>query len=220
MIYSFVARDNAVLAEYTGYTGNFNTIALECLQNTDNGEQKFTITCDKYTFNFLKSNGYTFLCVADETYGREIPYACLQRIADEFMPKYGEKAKGLAAHSLDKVFGPRLKEHLEYCTTHAEEISKTAAVLKQVNDVKGIMVENIEKVLARGEKIEVLVEKTDDLRVQAQRFQKEGRNLRNKFWWQNLRMKIVLALVVVLLAVIIFVLVCFSGGNSCIKKNN
>lgn len=38
--------------------------------------------------------------------------------------------------------------------------------VRQVDEVKNIMVENIEKVLERGEKIELLVDKTDDLRYQ------------------------------------------------------
>jgi hypothetical protein len=39
-------------------------------------------------------------------------------------------------------------------------------VLLQVNEVKDVMVENIEKVLERGERIELLVDKTDVLRNQ------------------------------------------------------
>ena len=35
-----------------------------------------------------------------------------------------------------------------------------------MDEVKNIMVENIEKVLERGEKIELLVDKTDNLRFQ------------------------------------------------------
>ncbi len=52
--------------------------------------------------------------------------------------------------------------------------------------------------------------------VQADRFQRTGRTLRRKMWWQNCKMKIVVAFAVILLAVIIFLLVCFSGGN-CLK---
>ena len=36
----------------------------------------------------------------------------------------------------------------------------------QVDEVKNIMVDNIEKVLERGERIELLVDKTDNLRFQ------------------------------------------------------
>ena len=38
--------------------------------------------------------------------------------------------------------------------------------LSQVDEVKNIMVDNIERVLERGEKIELLVDKTDNLRFQ------------------------------------------------------
>ena len=39
-------------------------------------------------------------------------------------------------------------------------------LLVQVDEVKNIMVDNIERVLERGEKIELLVDKTDNLRFQ------------------------------------------------------
>lgn len=47
--------------------------------------------------------------------------------------------------------------------------------------------QNIEKVLDRGEKLELLVDKTENLRYQADQFQKGGKALRNKMWWQNVK---------------------------------
>jgi hypothetical protein len=43
--------------------------------------------------------------VADEEYGRQIPFAFLERVRDEFQAKYAEKGKTAAVHSLDKSFG-------------------------------------------------------------------------------------------------------------------
>ncbi|KAG2482833.1 hypothetical protein HYH03_018270 [Edaphochlamys debaryana] len=216
LIYAFVARSTTVLAEYTPYSGNFNTVAIECLQKLQNPESKFTIACDRHTFNFLVQNGFTYLVVADDAYGRQIPFAFLERVRDEFEEKFAERAQTAAALSMDRVFGPRLKSHMEYCMAHPEEISKIAAVQKKVNEVKDVMVENIEKVLERGEKIELLVDKTDDLRNQAEQFQRKGRQLRNKMWWQNCRMKLVVLFALLILGVVIFLIVCFSGGN-CLK---
>lgn len=51
-------------------------------------------------------------------------------------------AKGLAK----KLCRPKLKEHMQYCVDHPEEISKLANVKAQVSEVKGVMMENIEKV--------------------------------------------------------------------------
>lgn len=41
---------------------------------------------------------------------------------------------------------PRLKEHMQYCLNHPEEISKLSQLKAQITEVKGIMMDNIEKV--------------------------------------------------------------------------
>jgi hypothetical protein len=59
LIYSFVARERSVLAEYSALAGNFRTVALECLQNSAITDDKFTVTADAYTFNYLVHSGYS-----------------------------------------------------------------------------------------------------------------------------------------------------------------
>lgn len=41
---------------------------------------------------------------------------------------------------------PRLKEHMQYCIEHPEEISKLSKLKAQITEVKGVMMDNIEKV--------------------------------------------------------------------------
>jgi len=41
---------------------------------------------------------------------------------------------------------PALKEHMQYCLNHPEEISKLSKLKAQITEVKGIMMDNIEKV--------------------------------------------------------------------------
>ncbi|KAG6468762.1 hypothetical protein ZIOFF_073455 [Zingiber officinale] len=41
---------------------------------------------------------------------------------------------------------PRLKEHMEYCINHPEEMSKLSKLKAHITEVKGIMMDNIEKV--------------------------------------------------------------------------
>lgn len=53
LIYSFVAKGSVVLAEYTPFSGNFSTIAVQCLQNLPSNNKKFTFSSDCRTFNFL-----------------------------------------------------------------------------------------------------------------------------------------------------------------------
>jgi hypothetical protein len=45
-----------------------------------------------------------YLAVADEAYGRQIPFAFLERVADAFVEKFGEKGRTAAEGSLNASF--------------------------------------------------------------------------------------------------------------------
>lgn len=50
---------------------------------------------------------------------------------------------------------------------------------------KDVMVQSIDAVLSRGERIEILVDRTDDLSSQARAFRKRATVLRRKMWYRN-----------------------------------
>uniref|UniRef100_A0A6M2EES2 Vesicle-associated membrane protein 727 n=1 Tax=Populus davidiana TaxID=266767 RepID=A0A6M2EES2_9ROSI len=232
LIYSFVAKGNVVLAEHTSYSGNFSTVAVQCLQKLPSNSSKYTYSCDGHTFNFLIDNGFVFLAVADESAGRGLPFVFLERVKDDFKQRYSASIKNEAhpladddddddlfedrfsvAYNLDREFGPRLKEHMQYCLNHPEEISKLSKLKAQITEVKGIMMDNIEKVLDRGERIELLVDKTENLQFQADSFQRQGRELRRKMWLQNLQMKLMVGGGVLVVILILWFVAC--GGFKC-----
>ncbi|XP_050887364.1 putative vesicle-associated membrane protein 726 isoform X3 [Lathyrus oleraceus] len=210
LIYSFVARGTVILAEYTEFSGNFSTIASQCLQKLPSSNNRFTYNCDGHTFNYLVDNGFI------ESAGRQIPIAYLERVKEEFSKKYGGgKAATATVHSLNKEYGPKLKQQMQYCIDHPEEINKLAKVKAQVSEVKGVMMENIEKVLDRGEKIEMLVDKTDNLRSQAQDFRTQGTKMKRKMWVQNMKVKLIAFGIGLAIVLMIFMSVC--RGFSCLK---
>ncbi|RDX87802.1 putative vesicle-associated membrane protein 726, partial [Mucuna pruriens] len=227
LIYSFVARGTVVLAEYTEFSGNFTTIASQCLQKLPSSNNRFTYNCDGHTFNYLVENGFSKSCpfgiftilgdymldnhnmnyflaycvVAIESAGRQIPIAFLERVKDEFSKKYaGGKAATASAKGLNKEFGPKLKQQMQYCVDHPEEINKLAKVKAQVLD--------------RGEKIEMLVDKTDNLRSQAQDFRTQGTKVKRKMWVQNMKMKLIVFGIAIALVLIMFMSIC--RGFSCL----
>ncbi|OAY77255.1 putative vesicle-associated membrane protein 726 [Ananas comosus] len=209
LIYSFVARGTVILAEYTEFKGNFTAIASQCLQKLPASNNRFTYNCDGHTFNYLVENGFTYCVVAVESAGRQIPIAFLDRVKEEFTKKYGGgKAATATEKSLNREYGSKLKEHMQYCVEHPEEISKLAKVKAQVSEVKGVMMENIEKVLDRGEKIELLVDKTENLRSQAQDFRQQGTKMRRKMWIQNMKMKLVVLGIIIALILVIILSIC------------
>ncbi|CAA6673203.1 unnamed protein product [Spirodela intermedia] len=214
LIFGFVARGTVILASFTEFTGNFSSIAAQCLQKLPASNNKFTYTCDGHTFSYLIEDGYIYCVVAAESVGRQVPIAFLERVKEDFTKRYGGgKAATVDADGLNREFGPKLKDHMQYCIDHPEEISKLANVKAQVSEVKGVMMENIEKVLERGEKIELLVDKTENLRSQAQDFRQKGTNVRRKMWLQNMKIKLIVLSILIVMIFIIVLAACH--GFNC-----
>ncbi|KAM6545187.1 hypothetical protein CsatB_025923 [Cannabis sativa] len=213
-IYSFVARGTMILAEYTEFTGNFPAIAAQCLHKLPSSNNKFTYTCDHHTFNFLVEDGYAYCVVAKEAVSKHISIAFLERMKADFKTRYGGgKADTAIAKSLNKEFGPIMKEHMKYIIDHAEEIEKLLKVKAQVSEVKSIMLENIDKTIDRGENLTILVDKTEDLRSQAQQYKSKGTQIRRKMWYQNMKIKLVVLGVLLLLVLVIWLSICH--GFNC-----
>ncbi|XP_004487861.1 vesicle-associated membrane protein 724 [Cicer arietinum] len=213
-IYSFVARGTMVLGEYTEFTGNFPAIATQCLQKLPSSNNKFTYNCDHHTFNFLVEDGYAYCVVAKESVSKQISIAFLERVKADFKKRYGGgKADTAIAKSLNKEFGPIMKEHMKYIIDHAEEIEKLLKVKAQVSEVKSIMLENIDKAIDRGENLTILSDKTETLRSQAQDFRKQGTQVRRKMWYQNMKIKLVVLGILLFLVLVIWLSIC--GGFDC-----
>ncbi|KAI7904976.1 synaptobrevin-domain-containing protein [Cokeromyces recurvatus] len=82
--------------------------------------------------------------------------------------------------------------------------SKTTRVQQQVDEVVGIMQENIDKVMQRGERLDDLRGKTEDLQATAGHFRRGANQVRKRMWWKDLKWKIIIAVtIIVILAIII-----------------
>ncbi|KAK2871506.1 hypothetical protein QQF64_002703 [Cirrhinus molitorella] len=87
--------------------------------------------------------------------------------------------------------------------------SKLNQVQDQVNDVKVILKDNINKVLERGERLDDLIGKTDDLQATADSFQRTSTRVARKMWWRNTKMMIIIGVVV--LAIIVLIILLATG---------
>ena len=80
---------------------------------------------------------------------------------------------------------------------------------REIEGVREIMTENIERVLERGEHMSVLVDKTGRLGDNARDFRVRSRTLKRRMWWKNVKLMVLLALVVIFL---IYLFVGFGCG--------
>uniref|UniRef100_A0A803T6Z2 V-SNARE coiled-coil homology domain-containing protein n=1 Tax=Anolis carolinensis TaxID=28377 RepID=A0A803T6Z2_ANOCA len=79
----------------------------------------------------------------------------------------------------------------------------------QVDDVKNVMTQNIEKVLKREERLSDLADRSDDLETAAHGFQKTTTKIARKMWWKNTKMIVII--VAIILIVVTFIVLLATG---------
>lgn len=82
---------------------------------------------------------------------------------------------------------------------------RTAALQAQIDDTVGVMRENINKVSQRGERLDSLQDKTDNLAVSAQGFRRGANRVRKQMWWKDMKMRMCLIVGIIILLVVIIV---------------
>eukprot|EP00003_Mantamonas_plastica_P014649 TRINITY_DN2532_c0_g3_i2.p1 TRINITY_DN2532_c0_g3~~TRINITY_DN2532_c0_g3_i2.p1 ORF type:complete len:204 (-),score=63.99 TRINITY_DN2532_c0_g3_i2:141-752(-) len=175
---------------------------------------------DKHTFHYTVSDGLVYLCMTDADFGRRIPFAFLDDIKNRFVSEYGDRGRTALAYAMNESFSKVLQKQMEYYSNNPSA-DRIMQVRGEIDEVKNVMVQNIEKVLERGERIELLVDKTENLSTQAFKFKKQSGALKRQMWWQNAKLMLILILVV--LAIIYFIVSAACGGLAlpkCVKAVN
>ncbi len=100
-----------------------------------------------------------------------------------------------------------------------EKIDQLALTQTKVSKVKDVMNENINKILENQIKIESIDIKSEELMQSAGIFAKTSKELKNKIWWKNFRIKLYIGLTVVtILGLIIGIAVGTSNSKPSSSK--
>jgi vesicle-associated membrane protein 7 len=166
----------------------------------------------EYSPDAASAGGLTFLVIADSSLGRRIPFGFLVEIKNRFLDKYPAESTDFASMSSYGAgsFNSELKSLMvNYGTTKGGKEDAIKNVQGEIENVRGIMTQNIESLLERGERIDLLVDKTDQLGGSAREFRVRSRGLRRKMWWKNVKLMALLTVVVIFL---IYLFVGFGCG--------
>jgi len=182
-----------------------------------------TYVYDDYVFHYIVENGICYLCLSDEKNKHRIPFAFLEDMKNNFIAKFGlEAAQAAIAFAMNEDFKAIIQERMEFYNSDQADLSidNIGQVKSQIDEVKNVMVQNIERVLERGEKIELLVDKTDRLNQQAFRFESSSRALRRAMWWKKMRCYALIGVVTILVVYAASVSLCGFDFHHCKAKKN
>ncbi|KAG8141155.1 putative Vesicle-associated membrane protein [Naja naja] len=79
----------------------------------------------------------------------------------------------------------------------------------EVEGVKNIMTQNVERILARGENLDHLRNKTEDLEATSEHFKTTSQKVARKYWWKNIKM---IAIICIIAAIILIFIILLATG--------
>lgn len=86
------------------------------------------------------------------------------------------------------------------------------SVQRDVDEVRQIVITNIDRIVERGERVDALVEKSENLANEAKQFKSRSKALKQKMCFQNAKLTLVCVGIVLAIGAIIAVAVCATGN--------
>uniref|UniRef100_A0A060T670 Synaptobrevin homolog YKT6 n=1 Tax=Blastobotrys adeninivorans TaxID=409370 RepID=A0A060T670_BLAAD len=227
VLYTLVADGRDVVLEWADEqsTPADKELALVVLDRmSQDGESKQSYIHEMRTVHHLSRagsdrfpNGFVCIAVCDSSTERKIAFTYLLSVEKEVASTSASElllGDGVKKRIVGKI--PELASRAE-----SGEGDAGVQARKELEQVKHIMVENIERVLERGERINLLVSKTDRMNTNSAQFRKRTVVVRRKMWWQNVKMA---TLFVVILIAVMYLVLGFVCGlpffDQCIHHDN
>lgn len=194
--YGLVTRQDSILAEYSSIDGDFVTTAKMLIRNTPASSVLKTYTQGSKIFNFYTHESITFLCYSDICIGKELALQFLTEMKRQF-PAYGNKAAAFA-----EVIQRLVKLYSKETIQQVDSFGRIEGNLeKAIESTKN----GIDKVISRGKKMSVLIEKTAELSSGIKRFKNNAGKIRKGFWRSRVRIIVVLMVIAVIICYCVLV---------------
>ena len=218
-MYALISRRTTVLVDMIrGHpeSTNLPQITMQVLSRIDPQEGLkacYTLPGSNYRFVFYVANGLIFLCVTLTTFKVRLASSFLADLIEDFERNYPRPEEKKYAYSLREYQSAMeaISEHY----SRPEQSDKLSKIGADIDEIKGTMRDNIEKCLQRGEKIEHIMKKADDLKETSYSFKRNSTKLKRVMCFQNLKCTIVLIVVILVVIVAILMAACNPNFSKC-----
>ncbi|KAJ9644632.1 hypothetical protein H2199_003595 [Coniosporium tulheliwenetii] len=170
LLYSCIAYNTTILTEHTAsassQASSLASLVLPKIPHSAPTKQTYTHAPPPSTPSAASAGGLSYLVICKAELGRRIPFGYLISIKDAFLKQYDPQTTDFAALPPygAAAFNATLKRLMhEQGATEAGQNDAIKTAQREIASVREVMEENIERVLERGERIDLLVDKTDRL---------------------------------------------------------
>ena len=184
MVYSCICEAKQIEIDHAVHQTNIGDIVKQLLAANGikpNSRMSYNFQ-DLYHLHSHNENNRTYLVVSNSEFPKRVAFMFLEDIRELYTKS-------------PLNFKSTLAERLNYYNNN-QDLDKMTKIKQNIDEVNNIMLLNIEKVLQRGEKIEVLLEKAGDMEEKAKVFRKNAAGVRKEYCCQYYRNKIIVVLLI------------------------
>lgn len=128
---------------------------------------KLTFKYKDININYLSDNGIVYLVISQDSVSRAVAFKYLLDLQQKFT----------SVEDDDVDFTDTIKDLLETYNTEPPE-DQLGRTQNELNQVKDVMIQNMESIIDRGDRIDNLVDRTNEMSSQAFAFRKKSTMLR------------------------------------------
>lgn len=207
-----------MLAKYAECVGNFAEVTEQIIPKIKLDDHMLTYSHGNYLIHYICENRIIYMCITDDGFPRSRAFLFLTEVKKKFIQTYGLTVATAIAFAMNSEFSRTLAQDMKHYS-ESRDVDAISQVHGQIDELKDIMVKNIENITNRGERLELLVNQTENLRNNSVTFRQTSRNLARTMFWRSVRMYCLIA--AILLFVIYIVISMSCGGllwSSCIHS--
>ncbi|KAL2727350.1 vesicle-associated membrane protein 7-like [Vespula squamosa] len=225
ILYSVVSRGITILAYHATCAGNFEEVTEKILSKIPPENNMMTYSQGPYLFHYICEDSIIYMCITDDVhknlktyvifdFQRSRAFLFLNEIKRRFLTVYGAGAQTAVAYAMNTEFGRVLANEMKHYS-ESKDIDTISKVHGELGELKDIMVKNIDHLAMRGEKLELLINKTENLTASSVTFRKASRNLARSLFWKNVKIYVIIGAI---LTVVVYVVVSIACGGLAWQK--
>ena len=205
ILYALIAKNlDIVLCEYSEYNGNFQQITRMLLRKVQQN-RRFTIEYDNYKYHYINQDNITYLCMTSN-FPEDTAFGFLIDVQKQFIESYDYDKILSATSYLLESFQDKLKRLIDYYNKCPQK-TQTGQIIKDLLDAKSTAVENIEKLISRDQKMNIIVAKSDTLNNQSRNVNNIAQKIKTQQKLKKMKnMRLVIGGILIFLILIIIIL--------------
>ncbi|KAI8911586.1 Longin-like domain-containing protein [Gorgonomyces haynaldii] len=150
-----------------------NFFVVTVVDRTSQGTRA-TVQQEQYVGHvYVRQDGLAGAIVTDQEYPQRVAFSVVAKMLDEFSAKFPPNKRSGLLPANTSTFYPELKDHLVKSQDPKSQ-DPFMRVQRELDETKVVLHKTMESLLQRGEKLDDLVSKSDQLSAQSKMFYKQA----------------------------------------------